>query len=235
MHKRVQALVVAGIISANTISSSVSAFADEIANSNDELQVEGESKEPASTEGESAEDGSSGEVSEEEVTPQESEDENTDETLQPESNTLNVEESQEVEETTTNSEDVQIGDWFVEPGFENNDYVVITRYAGEETEITMPAVLETDYGQKKVKLKDLDKSMFPAEMTSLTISAEEGQDKVKLESDSLVDAFNKSSIQHIDLSGLDVSQVTSMTSLFMECRSLKTINVTGWEIGRAHV
>jgi surface protein len=52
----------------------------------------------------------------------------------------------------------------------------------------------------------------------------------KINSTSLINLFNSCySLEELDLSGWDVSSVTSMNGIFASCFSLRDLNITGWD------
>ena len=221
MHKRVQALVVAGIISANTISSSVSVFADEIANQNEELQAEGQTTEEETTEGTPEEGGDESAEGDTEgtVTPEQGGDENTEETLTSEPSVPDSEEPQTVETPEEETGDIEHNGWLIDRELSSQDCVVIKQYIGTGTDVVVPNQIDGI----DVKIKTLGKSMFatPNSITSLTI--EGGVGKAEQFSTPSKAFSGMTNLRSLNLNGFDLSNIGNMNGIFENCRALTTI------------
>ena len=109
---------------------------------------------------------------------------------------------------------------------ENNTEYLLTRWSGpsDETEIRIPG----EYNGKQVILNKIESYYIYPSTTLSFITEEVNGRKVKIKSTSLERAFfGKSSIETIDLSGLDTSNITDMSFLCGTCKGLTSINLTG--------
>ena len=74
-------------------------------------------------------------------------------------------------------------------------------------------------------------TFFPADVTSIKIG--EPDKKVTMQGSSLSGLFKgKASLQSADLSGLDVSKVSSLYETFLNCKNLKSLNLNGWNTSK---
>ncbi|MBQ3422233.1 MAG: BspA family leucine-rich repeat surface protein, partial [Romboutsia sp.] len=124
---------------------------------------------------------------------------------------------------------VTIDDWVVEPCDTDINSIVITRYVGSNPQVVIPRRLIG----RTVILKDLNKSMFPEGITSLTVRVQEDEDKIQIENSNLFNAFiGVTTLESVDLSGLDTSTITNINSMFEGCSNLTSANLTGWDTSK---
>ena len=113
-----------------------------------------------------------------------------------------------------------IGDWIVS---ETGSQIVLTSYKGAAKAIYIPG----EYNQKQVVLKSF--SILPDNLTSIQMKAVNGK-KVKSQSTSLYRALaNKNQLTTVDLSGLDTSNITNMSEMFVNSASIQKMNLKGWQ------
>lgn len=108
-----------------------------------------------------------------------------------------------------------------------NGYYLITSYSGNGD-----VVVPNQINGLPVKLKTIDKNVFPnyKEITSFKILLNEDGMKVGVENQSLYGAFyNWPSLETVDLTGLDVSNVTNMGFMFSGCSKLTSLNAGNWD------
>lgn len=109
-------------------------------------------------------------------------------------------------------------------------YIRLDRYNGGKTNL----VISNAFYNKPVKLKSIDNSVIPNINTlkSFEILSEDEGNKVGLETTSLMYAFKGNcSIENIDLTGLNTSEITNMYGMFFDCCNLKRINLNGFDTG----
>ena len=127
---------------------------------------------------------------------------------------------QELEQNTVKStgNGTSLGDWKYT---EEDGKYVLTTYKGQATDVIMP----TKIGGKEVVIKS-SASFLPATTTSFNVQIVEGY-KATFKNNSAQSMFyNKDKITKLgDLSGLDMSQVTTMESMFSGMNGIKEINL----------
>ncbi|HGF7960118.1 TPA: hypothetical protein QFC75_002420, partial [Enterococcus faecium] len=138
--------------------------------------------------------------------------------------------NEEVETTTT--QEVSLEGWETE---DKGSYILITKYTGSSREIVVP----NEINGKPTKLKDIDYSVFPVLYTpialgpkSFKVLPKEDGTKISIESKDLSEAFSgiNSSIEEINLSGLDTSNVININNMFRNCSGLKSLDVSNWDV-----
>ncbi|EOS7810511.1 BspA family leucine-rich repeat surface protein [Enterococcus hirae] len=111
--------------------------------------------------------------------------------------------------------------WQVE---DKGNYVLLKKYTGSGKHIVVPG----DFYGKPTKLKGIDKSVFPNMNSAKSFEVLLRYDgaKVGLESQTLDSAFENTSFESINLSGLDTSNVTNMRSMFRSCHVLTNLDLS---------
>lgn len=109
---------------------------------------------------------------------------------------------------------------------DKGSYYLLTKYTGNETSIVVP----TELNGKPTRLSNINKDVFPnyASIKSFSVLQVNGQ-KVPITQWWLANCFSDwNSLETVDLTGLDVSSVTDMNSMFKDCRA-STLNLSGWD------
>ena len=113
-----------------------------------------------------------------------------------------------------------LSDWTYD---ETDTTITLTNYNKTSTSIYVPG----EVNGKQVTIKDF--SIFPKEMTHLTIEETNGQ-KVGLGTTNLSSIFlDNKSIQFLNLNGLDTSSVTDMSGMFRRATNLTSLDVSQWD------
>ena len=119
--------------------------------------------------------------------------------------------------------EAKVQDWKVE---ENDDYVLLVRYEGDNKNLVVP----NEINGKPTKLKGINEGVIPnlKSLEGFTVRPSTTGQMVGLDNTSLVGAFSGSTIVSINLSGLDTSQVTDMTNMFSSCSKLTSLDLSSF-------
>ncbi|EQA5415609.1 BspA family leucine-rich repeat surface protein [Enterococcus faecalis] len=130
----------------------------------------------------------------------------------------------EIVETSDDLKEAKVQDWKVE---ENDDYVLLVRYEGDNKNLVVP----NEINGKPTKLKGINEGVIPnlKSLEGFTVRPSTTGQMVGLDNTSLVGAFSGSTIVSINLSGLDTSQVTSMEGMFSGCSGLTSLDVSKFD------
>ncbi|WP_075575628.1 BspA family leucine-rich repeat surface protein [Enterococcus faecalis] len=129
----------------------------------------------------------------------------------------------EIVETSDDLKEAKVQDWKVE---ENDDYVLLVRYEGDNKNLVVP----NEINGKPTKLKGINEGVIPnlKSLEGFTVRPSTTGQMVGLDNTSLVGAFSGSTIVSINLSGLDTSQVTDMTNMFSSCSKLTSLDLSSF-------
>lgn len=109
---------------------------------------------------------------------------------------------------------------------ETNHYIKLKKYNGEATDLVVPDQATIDGETYRTYLN----SEVWRENTSLTSLRFEKNGEGVLAGDSMYALFRDcTNLVSLDLTGLDTSQVTTMTHLFSGCKKLTDLNLTGFQ------
>ncbi|WP_394899721.1 BspA family leucine-rich repeat surface protein, partial [Clostridium tertium] len=112
-----------------------------------------------------------------------------------------------------------LNDWHYS---QTNSSITLNSYKGTSKEIYIPG----EYNSKQVIL-GLN-FYFPRDPVSIDIIEVNGK-KVKLTNNSLNQRFYGSNAQRVNLTGLDVSNVTNMTNVFRGAKYLTELDISNWD------
>ena len=131
-----------------------------------------------------------------------------------------------LEQTTKESKDAaqnsraanfNLSDWQYT---ETADTITLNKYIGTSNDITIPA----EFNNQQVIINTINELQFPQTMTDLTFQSVNNK-KITIKSQSMYIAFqNYSSLQHVDFSGIDMSNITTMKNAFYNCTNLENVN-----------
>ena len=112
---------------------------------------------------------------------------------------------------------------------DKNSYILLEKYLGSSKELVVP----NEVNGKPTRLEQLNTSSIPhlrTTLSSLTIKPTADGKRVKLEaqpSNSLSGVFQYAkSIKKVDLSGLDIGNVYSMSTMFSDCENLESVDLS---------
>ena len=106
--------------------------------------------------------------------------------------------------------------------------ILLVKYKGNHKRVEIPRTVEG----KTVMLYGLDSLMFPNVTHIRVAQAENGEEKVKINTETLKLHFVDSKIEYVDFSGLDTTGLTDLYGMFARCSNLKYANLDGWDVSK---
>ncbi|HFD0793282.1 TPA: BspA family leucine-rich repeat surface protein [Enterococcus faecium] len=108
-------------------------------------------------------------------------------------------------------------DWDFE---ENDNRILLTRYKGTSNEVIVP----TKSGGKNIVLKDINTSVIPHRVQKFSVD-KSNSNKLTIEDSNLNLAFDgNTNLREVDLSGVDMTNITHMGVMFRGCSNLVKAN-----------
>lgn len=116
-------------------------------------------------------------------------------------------------------------DWEFE---EDGSRILLTRYKGNSTEVIVP----TNHNGKKIVLKDITTSIIPTTVTKFSAEKDTGY-KLTIQDTNLNNAFDGNrSLNEVDFTNIDTSNITSMGVMFRRCSNLRKVNFSNCDISK---
>ena len=112
---------------------------------------------------------------------------------------------------------------------ETSDKITLTKYKGDQVNVVIPSEFAEAPG-KSVEIATFTNMFDNSKLVSLKIGTSD--QKVTLGTNSLYGAFGSwsyRSLVTLDLSGLDTTKVTNMSSMFTGCRALQSLDLSGFD------